>query len=98
MFAAVAAFAAASCAQELDNQVPAGEAKVYTASVDGTETKAVLDGKYTNWENNDAILLYDGTAAAKYVTSLEAPAAHADFTLAEGEKALTGNKVISEYP
>ena len=98
MFAAVAAFAAASCAQELDNQLPEGEAKVYTAAVDGAATKAALDGKSTNWENGDAILLYDGTAAAKYVTSLEAPAAHADFTLAEGEKALTGNKVIAVYP
>ena len=98
MFAAVAAFAAASCAQELDNQLPEGEAAVYTASVDGADTKAALDGKSTNWENGDAILLYDGTAAAKYVTSLEAPAAHADFTLAEGEKALTGNKVIAVYP
>lgn len=98
MFAAVAAFAAASCAQELGNQLPAGEAKVYTASVDGTETKAVLDGKYTNWENNDAILLYDGAAAAKYVTALEEPAAHADFALAENETALNGNKVIAVYP
>ncbi len=98
MFAAVAAFAAASCAQELDNQLPEGEAAVYTASVDGADTKAALDGMSTNWENGDAILLYDGTAAAKYVTSLQAPAAHADFTLAEGEKALTGNKVIAVYP
>ena len=97
MFAAVAAFAAASCAQELDNQVPAGETKVYTASVDGAETKAVLDGRSTNWENNDAILIYDGAAAAKYVTSLEAPSSTASFSL-EDEKALTGNKVIAVYP
>ncbi len=98
MFAAVAAFAAASCAQELDNQVPAGEAKVYTASVDGADTKAALDGMSTNWENGDAILLYDGTAAAKYVTSLEAPAPNADFAIADGETALAGNKVIAVYP
>lgn len=98
MFAAVAAFAAASCAQELDNQVPAGEAAVYTASVDGADTKAALDGMSTNWENGDAILLYDGTAAAKYVTSLEAPAPNADFAIADGETALAGNKVIAVYP
>ena len=99
MFAAVAAFAAASCAQELENaQLPVGEAKVYTATVDGTETKAALNGKSTNWENNDAILIYDGAAAAKYVTSLEAPSTHADFTLAENETALAGNKVIAVYP
>lgn len=98
MFAAVAAFAAASCAQELDNQLPEGEAAVYTASVDGADTKAALDGMSTNWENGDAILLYDGTAAAKYVTSLEAPAPNADFAIADGETALAGNKVIAVYP
>lgn len=99
MFAAVAAFAAASCAQELENaQLPAGETKVYTAIVDGTETKAALDGKSTNWENNDAILIYDGSAVAKYVTALEAPSVHADFTLAENETAIAGNKVIAVYP
>ena len=98
MFAAVAAFAAASCAQELDNQVPAGETKVYTASVDGAETKAALDGRSTNWENNDAILLYDGATVAKYVTALESPASTANFTLAEKETALAGNKVIAVYP
>lgn len=98
MFAAVAAFAAASCAQELDNQLPEGEAVVYTASVDGADTKAALDGMSTNWENGDAILLYDGTAAAKYVTSLEAPAPNADFAIADGETALAGNKVIAVYP
>ena len=98
MFAAVAAFAAASCAQELDNQVPAGETKVYTAAVDGAETKAALDGRSTNWENNDVILLYDGTAAAKYVTALESPASTANFTLVENETALAGNKVIAVYP
>lgn len=98
MFAAVATFAAASCAQELDNQVPAGETKVYTAAVDGAETKAALDGRSTNWENNDAILLYDGATAAKYVTALESPASTANFTLAENETALAGNKVIAVYP
>lgn len=98
MFAAVAAFAAASCAQELDNQVLEGEAVVYTASVDGADTKAALDGMSTNWENGDTILLYDGTAAAKYVTSLEAPAPNADFAIADGETALAGNKVIAVYP
>ena len=99
MFAAVAAFAAASCAQELENaQLPAGETKVYTAIVDGAETKAALDGKSTNWESNDAILIYDGSAVAKYVTALEAPSVHADFTLAENETAIAGNKVIAVYP
>ena len=51
MFAAVAAFAAASCAQELDNQLPEGEKVVFEASVDGADTKVTLDGKVSKWES-----------------------------------------------
>ena len=99
MLAAVAMAAAVSCNKELpQEQLPAGEAKVYSAIADGGNAKAVLDGKSTDWEDGDAILLYDGASAAKYVTSLEAPADKADFTLAEGETALAGNKVIAVYP
>ena len=98
MIAAVA-IAAVACNKELpQEQIPVGEAKVYSAIADGNETKAVLDGKATNWENGDAILIYDGTSAAKYVTSLETPAPNADFVIADGETALAGEKVIAVYP
>lgn len=98
MVAAVA-IAAVACNKELpQEQLPAGEAKVYSAIADDNETKAVLNGKATNWENGDAILIYDGTSAAKYVTSLEAPASKADFAIAEGETVLTGERVIAVYP
>lgn len=98
MIAAVA-IAAVACNKELpQEQIPVGEAKVYSAIADGNETKAVLDGKATNWEDGDAILIYDGTSAAKYVTSLETPAPNADFVIADGETALAGEKVIAVYP
>jgi len=80
MIAAVA-IAAVACNKELpQEQIPVGDAKVYSATADGNETKAVLDGKATNWEDGDAILIYDGTSAAKYVTSLETPAPNADLS------------------
>lgn len=98
MIAAVA-IAAVACNKELpQEQIPVGEAKVYSATADGNETKAVLDGKATNWEDGDAILIYDGTSAAKYVTSLETPAPNADFVIADGEIALAGEKVLAVYP
>lgn len=98
MIAAVA-IAAVACNKELpQEQIPVGDAKVYSAIADGNETKAVLNGKATNWENGDAILIYDGTSAAKYVTSLETPAPNADFVIADGETALAGEKVLAVYP
>ena len=98
MIAAVA-IAAVACNKELpQEQLPAGETKVYSAITDGDETKAVLNGKATNWENGDAILIYDGSSAAKYVTSLETPAPNADFAIADGETAIAGEKVIAVYP
>lgn len=96
---AAVAIAAVACNKELpQEQIPVGEAKVYSAIADGNETKAVLNGKATNWEDGDAILIYDGTSAAKYVTSLETPAPNADFVIADGETALAGEKVLAVYP
>ena len=96
---AAVAIAAVACNKELpQEQIPVGDAKVYSATADGNETKAVLDGKATNWEDGDAILIYDGTSAAKYVTSLETPAPNADFVIADGETALAGEKVLAVYP
>lgn len=96
---AAVAIAAVACNKELpQEQIPVGETKVYSAIADGNETKAVLNGKATNWEDGDAILIYDGTSAAKYVTSLETPAPNADFVIADGETALAGEKVIAVYP
>ena len=62
MVAAVALFAAVSCNKELPTeQLPAGEAVKFEASVDGADTKVVLDGKTSKWENGDKITIHNGT-------------------------------------
>lgn len=94
MFAAVAAFAAASCAQELDNQVPAGETVTFEASVDGAETKAVLDGKVSKWEKGDKITIHNGTKGYEFATTDEGVKANFSYT---GDD-FSGDKFIAVYP
>lgn len=94
MFAAVAAFAAASCAQELDNQAPAGETVTFEASVDGAETKAVLDGKVSKWENGDKITIHNGTKGYEFTTTDEGLKANFSYTGTDFE----GDKFMAVYP
>lgn len=86
MVAAVAIFAAASCNKELPqgNELPVGETVVYTASVDGADTKAVLneDTKKSEWVAGDAITVHDGTKGWKFVA--DKAGQHADFSNSEG--------------
>lgn len=94
MFAAVAAFAAASCAQELDNQLPAGETVTFEASVDGAETKAVLEGKVSKWEKGDKITIHNGTKGYEFATTDEGVKANFSYT---GDD-FSGDKFIAVYP
>lgn len=100
LVAAVAMISAVSCNKELQQEViPAGQnAKTFMASFQDGETKAVLNGTKTMWENNDAILVYDGIECVKYVTKLGEPAPAAKFVPADGEKEISGDKVIAVYP
>lgn len=86
MVAAVAMFAAASCTQELENNAPEakGETVVYTASVDGADTKAVLNEttKKSEWVANDAITVLDGTKSWTFTTANAG--ANVDFSNSEG--------------
>ena len=83
MFAAVAAFAAASCAQELDNQVPAGEIVTYEAAVDGADTKAALNERTlkSEWVAGDAITVHDGNKGYTFTT--KESGAQVEFSNAE---------------
>lgn len=101
LFAAVAMISAVSCNKELQQEIAPAvqDAKSYTAYFQEDGTKAVLDGVKTLWQNNDALLVYDGMSCAKYVTSLNEPAPAADFVLADGETALSSETgVIAIYP
>ena len=86
MVAAVAIFAAASCNKELPqgNELPVGETVVYTASVDGADTKAVLneDTKKSEWVAGDAITVHDGEKGWTFVADKDGQ--HADFSNSEG--------------
>ena len=84
MVAAVALFAA-SCNKELpQEQLPAGETVVYTASVDGADTKAVLNEatKKSEWVAGDAITVHDGTKGWTFTADKDGQ--HADFSNSEG--------------
>ncbi len=85
MVAAVALFAAASCNKEISQeQLPVGETVVYTASVDGADTKAVLNEttKKSEWVANDAITVLDGTKDWTFTT--EAAGHNVEFSNSEG--------------
>ena len=95
MVAAVALAAAVSCNKELPiEQVPAGEVTKFEASVDGADTKVVLDGKVSKWENGDKITIHNGTKG--YVFSTTDEGARAEFTYTGTD--FSGEKFIAVYP
>ena len=95
MVAAVALFAAVSCNKELPiEQVPAGEVTKFEASVDGADTKVVLDGKVSKWENGDKITIHNGTKGYEFSTTDEG--ARAEFTYTGTD--FSGEKFIAVYP
>ena len=103
MVAAVAMFAAASCTQELENNAPEakGETVVYTASTDGADTKAVLDGTVSKWCGEELITLHDGTNAFTfYANAGETPTSTVDFeyTPGEGQPVFNATEVMAVYP
>lgn len=103
MVAAVALFAAASCNKELpqENLPAVGETVVYTASTDGADTKAVLDGTVSKWCGEELITLHDGTNAFTfYANAGETPVSKVDFTYNKGENQpeFTATEVMAVYP
>ena len=94
MVAAVA-LAAVSCNKELPiEQVPAGEVTKFEASVDGADTKVVLDGKVSKWESGDKITIHNGTKGYEFSTTDEG--ARAEFTYTGTD--FSGEKFIAVYP
>lgn len=103
MVAAVALFAAASCNKELpqENLPAVGETVVYTASTDGADTKAVLDGTVSKWCGEELITLHDGTNAFTfYADAGDTPVSKVDFTYnkGEGQPEFTATEVMAVYP
>ena len=97
MVAAAAMFAAASCAQELENnQVPAGETVTFTAVADGVDTKAALNEgtKCSEWKAGDAITVHNGTKGFEFTT--EEAGSRATFSYTGND--FGGEKFLAVYP
>lgn len=97
MVAAAAMFAAASCAQELENnQVPSGETVTFTAVADGVDTKAALNEgtKCSEWEAGDAITVHNGTKGFEFTT--EEAGSRATFSYTGND--FGGEKFLAVYP
>ena len=96
MFAAVAMFAAASCAQELsqDKKLPEGEAVVFEASVDGVDTKITLDKTVSKWDNGDKITIHNGKSGYDFTTQETGATARFVYNGTD----FTGDKFIAVYP
>ena len=103
-FAALAAMmmsAAVSCMNEIDDfgsDVSIDGEVVFTASVPGAETKAVLDGNKSWWQNGDKITVHNGTKGFEFVTSLSENAQKADFSYGGTDFTATDDGVIAVYP
>lgn len=94
----LSALALFSACQKSEQQAPAkGESIVFTASF-APETKTVIDGKQSLW-NQDEIRIFNGnhTEAQEYVTT-DVKTATADFTIKNPEATFTGTSFIAVCP
>ena len=94
MIAAVAIAAVACNKETAPEQLPAGEVVTFEASTDGADTKVVLDGKISKWENGDKITIHNGTKGYEFSTTDEG--AKAEFTYTGDD--FSGEKFIAVYP
>ena len=101
--AAVAIIAAVSCNKELSNKNFLGETIVYTASLDGADTKAIIGTNSSTgnpqswWEDGDKITLHNGLQPFVFETTLDVASATADFTYT-GDDFSAADGVIAVYP
>lgn len=94
MIAAVALAAVACNKEAAQEQLPAGEVVTFEASTDGADTKVVLDGKVSKWENGDKITIHNGTKGYEFSTT--DTGAKAEFTYTGDD--FSGDKFIAVYP
>ena len=88
-------FAAASCAQELDNPQAQEEVTVsFEATVDGADTKATLDGITSKWESGDKITIHNGTRGYEFSTTDSGVKAVFSYAGAD----FSGEKFMAVYP
>ena len=89
---------AVACNKELPAEAPeaAVETVVFTASMDGADSKAVLNetSKYSEWEAGDKVTIHNGTAGFEFT----AAEAGASTELSYTGTGFSGSKFMAAYP
>lgn len=96
-WSAVTVLAAVSC-NKIENDAPVQESNVpeFVATVDGANTKTVLDGMKSYWNGIEGIRVLDGTVSKVYTATVE-KAETATFEEKDAT-ALSGNDYLALYP
>ena len=89
---------AVACNKELPAEAPeaAVETVVFTASMDGADSKAVLNetSKYSEWEAGDKVTIHNGTTGFEFT----AAGAGASTELSYTGTGFSGSKFMATYP
>lgn len=94
--AAVTILAAVSCNKlEIDTPTPEGDA--FVATIEGADTKTVIEGMMSYWKGTEVIKLLDGSKTKKYGATVTENSSTAIFAAQEAT-ALTGDDYIAVYP
>lgn len=97
MVAAVAMIAAVSCNKEFSNDnLFGGDVITFRASVDGADTKAILNGKKSSWEADDKITIHNGENAFEFAAT--GAGESVNFTYDNTKKDFSGEKFMAIYP
>lgn len=100
-WSAVTLFAAVSC-NKVENDAPVQESNVpsFVASVDGADTKTVIDGMKSYWNGTEGIRVLDGTLAnGKVYTATVEKSQTATFTEVDGSVSLDEDAAyLAVYP
>lgn len=96
-WAAVTILAAVSC-NKIENDAPAQQSNVpsFVASVDGANTKTIIDGMKSYWNGTEGIRVLDGSESKVYTATVE-KAETATFTEKDATT-LTGDDYLAVYP
>ena len=94
--AAAAMVFAVACNKELPAEAPevAGETVVFTASVDGADSKAVLKENKTEWVAGDKVTIHNGTKGFEFAA--ESAGATTDLKYVGND--FSGEKFMAVYP
>ncbi len=100
-WAALSLAAVVSCNKELENETPAvqdGGLMSFVATVDGADTKTVLDGVKNYWNGTEQIRVFDGSVSKVFEAKDVAKAQKATFTEVPSEDVLAEGDYLAIYP